>query len=200
MDSTIFSLWATEFLLETEDLRRRKGRLLLLLDGMDAHLKYNSLKTLKDTGIVVVALPAHTSHALQPLDLSVFSSTKEKFRQLLSERTISTRRDLDNHIFVIAEMITKVYEHSLSMVNIKAGFRASGIWPLDPERVLRKYGHAIRNDTNTTGEQRQIITDDSDVPIRQIFLARHKELAGRGWIGSRNQFCDKKVRSNKDLG
>ncbi len=40
--------------------------------------------------------------------------------------------------FVIAEMITKAYEHSLSMVNIKAGFTASGIWPLDPERLLRK--------------------------------------------------------------
>ncbi len=59
MDSTIFSLWATKFVSETEDLRRRKGRLLLLIDGMGAHLKYNSLKTLKDAGIVVFALPAH---------------------------------------------------------------------------------------------------------------------------------------------
>ncbi len=85
---------------------------------MDAHLKYGPLKTLKDAGIVVIALPAHTSHALQPMDLPVFSATKEKFRELIAEHTISTRRDLKNYIFVIGELITKAYDHSLTMANV----------------------------------------------------------------------------------
>ncbi len=101
MDSDISGLWATEFVSETESLKRRKGTIPLLLDGMDAHLKHGPLKTLKDAGIVVIALPSHTSHALQPLDLSVFSATKERFRQLIAERTMPTRRDLKNDIFVI---------------------------------------------------------------------------------------------------
>ena len=57
MDSDIFQLWAIEFVAETQALRKRKGALLLLFDGMDAHLKYCALKTLKDAGIVVIALP-----------------------------------------------------------------------------------------------------------------------------------------------
>ncbi len=124
---------------------------------------------------MVIALPAHTSHALQPLDLSVFASTKEKFRQLLSERTISTRRDLKNDMFLIAEMVTKSYDHSLSMENIKSGFKKSGIWPLDVEIALQRRDlrnvEGTENGLNTTSTE-----DNSDAHTRQSFLSRHKEL------------------------
>ncbi len=138
MDSERFGLSAKEFAEKTELLRRSKGTLILLLDGLNAHLKYDALKTLKDAGIVVIALPAHTSHALQPLDLAVFSATKQKYRDLLSERTISTRRDLKNEIFVIAELISKAYDLTLTRANIKAGFQASGICTLDETKVLQR--------------------------------------------------------------
>lgn len=76
MDSEIFALWARDFVLETEDLRRRKRNLLVILDRFDARCKYNAMKTLRDTGVIVISIIAHMLYALQPLNLSVFASTK----------------------------------------------------------------------------------------------------------------------------
>ena len=107
----------------------------------------------------------------------MFSATKEKFRELLSERTISTRRDLTNDVFVIAEMITKAYDHSLTMANVKSGFASAGIWPLDEERVLRR--HVLRSNASSGRGMEPGTTsvhDSSDTQVRQEFLDRHKDL------------------------
>lgn len=68
--------WAVKFCEETKMLREEVQHLLLLLNEYGAHLQYKTLKYLKGNGIIVVALPAHTSHVIQPVDVSVFSSYK----------------------------------------------------------------------------------------------------------------------------
>ena len=53
---------------------------LLILDGHKTHTK--NLPTIdyaRDNGIVIVSLPPHTSHKLQPLDRSFFKSLKAAF-------------------------------------------------------------------------------------------------------------------------
>ncbi len=68
---------------------------------------------------VDAALPAHISHALQPLDVGVFFALKERFKQYLGERTISTKRDMRNDVFVMTEIVTKAYDDTFCIRNIK---------------------------------------------------------------------------------
>ncbi len=82
LDSKIFKEWAHHFVLETALFRKQHKHLLLVLDGFDAHVEYDALKALYDANIVIVALPAHTSHALLPLDVGVFSTLKERFKNI----------------------------------------------------------------------------------------------------------------------
>lgn len=139
VDSDIFERWAKNFVIETRQLRTEHKHLLLIFDGYAGHLQYGALKTLADANIVTVALPAHTSHATQPLDVGVFSSVKKKYGQYSSQRTISSRRSMKHDMFTVAELITKAYDEGLTRANIKGGFRGTGIWPLNPEKVLSKH-------------------------------------------------------------
>ena len=58
---------------------------LLLLDGYDSHLTYTALKFCEMQNIVVVLLPPHTTHFLQPLDVAVFQQWKHKHAQTIDK-------------------------------------------------------------------------------------------------------------------
>lgn len=49
---------------------------MLVLDGYGGHIQFDFLNLMKENGVVVVAQPAHTSHVLQPLDVTVFGPYK----------------------------------------------------------------------------------------------------------------------------
>ncbi|XP_065642749.1 uncharacterized protein LOC136074370 [Hydra vulgaris] len=54
-----------------------ENKILLILDGHKTHTKnINLLDFAKENGIVVITLPPHTSHKLQPLDRSFFKPIK----------------------------------------------------------------------------------------------------------------------------
>lgn len=57
-------------------LRSNDNYLLLLIYSYASHTRYNTLKFLQENRIIVIGMPAHTSHILQPLDFSVFSIFK----------------------------------------------------------------------------------------------------------------------------
>ncbi len=128
MDSDIFYSWAQHFVLETAHLRRGGQSLLLVVDGHGSHIQYSTLQLLKDNNIFVAGLPAHTSHALQPLDVGVFGPMKEYFRQLLSTRTIATAQGCRFDVFTVCELLSKAYNKALRRCNIMGGFKKSGLW------------------------------------------------------------------------
>ncbi|KAJ3661675.1 hypothetical protein Zmor_006062 [Zophobas morio] len=49
---------------------------LLILDNNTSHITYESYSFCKDNGIVMVSIPPHTSHRLQPLDVTFFGPLK----------------------------------------------------------------------------------------------------------------------------
>ena len=55
-------------------------RHLLILDGHGSHCMLEVVREARAAGLDILTLPAHTSHALQPLDVSVFKSFKQNFR------------------------------------------------------------------------------------------------------------------------
>ena len=63
--------WVRNFLDETSHLRINNQKLLVILDGYGAPIQYYTLKILRDNNISVIALPAHSSHRLQALDVTV---------------------------------------------------------------------------------------------------------------------------------
>ena len=81
----------------------------------------------------MIILPAHSSHILQPLDISVFGPFKKYLKEkIANEQRLQRKGKYENfHIFV-----QKPFELAATSSNITAGFWKCGIYPFDSEKVL----------------------------------------------------------------
>ncbi len=83
MEKSSFEDWFSNvFFAETRHL---KGPVLLVLDGHKSHLTLEVVENAKRHKVSIVCLPAHATHILQPLDVSVFSPVKTAWRKIISE-------------------------------------------------------------------------------------------------------------------
>lgn len=111
VDSAICLDWA-RFLEETRAMRSNGNHLILICDGYSCHIQLEVLQLLRDNNVVVIGLPAHTSHVLQPLDVSVFSSFKS-YLQREFHSMVRAKRVLD--AFDVPSIIAAAYSDSLQL-------------------------------------------------------------------------------------
>jgi 4-hydroxybenzoate polyprenyltransferase len=108
---------------------------LLILDGLKQHVQDDFIDACLTNRIEVFYLPAHTSHVTQPLDLACFSPLKASYRD-----KIAALAALDNSAPVKRQRFLRYYrearEERLTPKNIAAGWKAAGIVPWNPQRVI----------------------------------------------------------------
>jgi hypothetical protein len=109
---------------------------LLILDNHGSHTTPEFRSFCEDNNIILLWMPPHSSHLLQPLDVGCFGPLKTAFSK--------QNQDLiRNHIFHVtkADFLATFYTSFLASVtesDIKSGFRGSGLYPFDPEAVLSR--------------------------------------------------------------
>ena len=109
---------------------------LLILDGHSSHATANFDHFCMERRIIPLYMPPHSSHLLQPLDISCFAPLKHYYGQKIRERAQNGIHTIDKVDFL--SIYTKVHTHAFSKANILSGFAAAGLIPLKPERVLAK--------------------------------------------------------------
>jgi DDE superfamily endonuclease len=80
-------------------------------------------------------LPAHSSHVLQPLDLSIFSLIKHHYRKEIDKIAAYDDTGPVKKIQFI-EFYDEARNFALTVLNIKAGWRGAGLVPYNPDKVL----------------------------------------------------------------
>jgi hypothetical protein len=121
----------TVFLPQTATLEPR----LLILDGHGSHETTDFMYSCFQNNVYLLFLPPHTSHVLQPLDLSVFSPLKSHYRKevgFLGLLTDSSPIGKQNFLSCYA----KARKEALSAKIIKAGWKATGLWPKSMAKPL----------------------------------------------------------------
>ena len=83
MTSYLFSAWISHFI---ESVRQMGGistdhRHLFILDGHANHISLEVVQEARNARLDLLTLPGHTSHAMQPLDVSVFKLFKTFFKE-----------------------------------------------------------------------------------------------------------------------
>lgn len=86
--------------------------------------------------IVVVKMPAHLTHLLQPLDLKVFSAYKNYHRQHVNEAATLGFDHYDKTEFL--NDLTSIRKKTFKAKTIASAWKAAGIIPWDPDYVIRK--------------------------------------------------------------
>ncbi|XP_043461173.1 uncharacterized protein LOC122497871 [Leptopilina heterotoma] len=146
---------------------------LLILDNHESHLTIAGLDFCKENGIIVLSLPPHTSHKLQPLDKGVFGPIKRHFnaacdnwmRLPMNAAKTITMHDIPG---IAQEPIQK----GASILNIQAGFRVTGIFPLN-DSIFTEEDFLPSEVTNRSPEDSLPVTDE--VPNVEQEMANHVE-------------------------
>lgn len=107
----------------------KENPILLLLDNHVSHRTLEVIKYCRENGIHMLSFPPHCSHRLQPLDVSVFGPWK-KVANTLCEDWVKMHPGQAMTIYNMPEIFRKALE-TVSESNIKSGFGATGIWPLN---------------------------------------------------------------------
>jgi hypothetical protein len=108
---------------------------MLICDGHDSHISAAFIYHCMQNRIVLLLLPPHSSHLMQPLDVGVFGPLKTAISAQLA-RLISTgvprlqkMEWLENYVPARAKAITST--------NIEGGWRGAGIFPINRAKILR---------------------------------------------------------------
>ena len=130
VNSELFYKWLEFFIKSIPPSRP----VLLLLDGHASHVSIEVIELARSNDIHMLCLPAHTTHILQPLDVGVFKSLKSNYYKACKKyitdhpgRVITTD--------VIAALVAVAWPQSVTPVNIMAGFKKCGAYPLNPGEV-----------------------------------------------------------------
>ncbi|XP_036341977.1 uncharacterized protein LOC118751305 [Rhagoletis pomonella] len=102
--------------------------ILLLMDNHASHCSLDSVIYSRDNGICLLSFPPHTSHKLQPLDVSVFGPFKKFCKHSFNDFTVNNPGK-KIEISLIAELTRTPFLRAFSPDNIVKGFSATGILP-----------------------------------------------------------------------
>jgi hypothetical protein len=125
-----------------ENTKKCKGKWrLLIFDGHGSHQTAEFRDFCLQNCILTLCMPAHTSHILQPLDVSCFGPLKKVYG---SQIEMKIRLGI-NHITKEEFLPAFLTAHRQVMIarTITSGFRATGLVPFDPQRVLDKLSPII---------------------------------------------------------
>ena len=90
-------------------------------------------------------MPPHSSHLLQPLDVSCFAVLKRSYRRQIEEYMRARLTYIDKPDFLTAYASAR--NKSIAINTVCNGFAATGLVPFDPERVLFKLNTQLRTPT-----------------------------------------------------
>ncbi|XP_065658144.1 uncharacterized protein LOC136082657 [Hydra vulgaris] len=110
--------------------------LLLIMDNHKTHISIELMDKAKEINVVLLTLPPHCSHKLQPLDRSVFRPLK-KFYNSACDSWLKAHPNTPMTIYDISENLGIAYTRAFTSQNIQNGFKATGIFLYDPVRCFQ---------------------------------------------------------------
>lgn len=125
-----FLKWFNHFLHFVQP-KTRDQPVILIMDGHSSHTKNLTLvETAKAQNVVLISLPSHSTHRLQPLDISFFKSLKCYYNQEI-QSWLRKHPGRPVTEYQIAELFSGAYRRAASISNALSGFQESGIVPFN---------------------------------------------------------------------
>jgi len=108
---------------------------LLLLDGHASHISTTTLQFRLEHKIVLLCLPPHSTHLLQPLDVGIFPPLATAYKKGIQERSrYSVVYSIDKVDFL--EVYQAARKTAITPENVQKAWQATGIYPFNPQVVL----------------------------------------------------------------
>jgi len=125
----------------TREKARRSYR-LLILDGHGSHVTMDFINYCDQNRILLAVFPPHSTHTLQPLDVCMFKPLSTTYSGELSAflhrgQGLSSVAKRD-----FFSLFWKAWQSSFKQPLILKAFKTTGISPLNPEPILKRFSKA----------------------------------------------------------
>ncbi|XP_041473761.1 uncharacterized protein LOC121422665 [Lytechinus variegatus] len=131
----LFTKWMGHFIKHSGASQNNK--VLLILNNHESHLSIETYKLCRQNGVIMVSLPPHTSHSLQPLDVTVFSSLKVAYNEEC-DRFMRLHPGPRITQYEIGGLFNAAYCRVATMSKATNGFHTTGILPFNPHRFTEE--------------------------------------------------------------
>jgi hypothetical protein len=129
--------WIRHFDIQTKSLLSSPDDYrLLLCDGHDSHVSSALVGYTIQHRIALALLPPHSSHLLQPLDVSIFGPLKTALAHRQTQLFRSGVRRIEKAEWV--EDFSAAREDAINEKNVLSGWRGSGLFPENLHRMLHQ--------------------------------------------------------------
>lgn len=152
--------------------RTENGFNCLILDGHSSHAdSLDALLFCQDNKIILICLPPHCSHWLQPADRTVFGPMKKAWSNAVG-RAIGKGLQVNRYMF--GDLFSQAWMTAATIHNAVSGFRCAGIVPLSrtvvPEHAYEpaKVTEKSQPNKTTTVIHHEIITLNDNEKINPI--------------------------------
>ena len=107
--------------------------MLLVLDGHSSHTNnLEAIELARESGVIMLSLPAHTTHRTQPLDVAFFRPLKVYYNQAI-EKWLRTNAGRSVTVFQVASLLCDAYNQAATVGCANNGFEKCGLWPVNPD-------------------------------------------------------------------
>merc|ERR1712070_161628 len=134
--------WLTGLFEKETASKARRSHRLLFVDGHGSHVNAKFLDWCEQHKILLAVYPPHSTHRLQPLDVSVFAPLANYYSQALDDlvrrsegHTSISKRDFFS-------LFWSAFDKAFTQENIASAWSNTGIWPFDPQIVLKSFPEA----------------------------------------------------------
>ena len=211
--------WLSKVFEPTTAKKAGNGRRLLIVDGHSSHVNIKFIEFCDDHNIILAILPPHSTHRLQPLDVGIFSPLATAYSNQIDYAIQSSHGFTRITKRSFWSMFRTAWITALTFENIRSAFAATGIYPIQPEKILnqlkrktpspissdseskrktpgsvrglRRAVKAIRTDSIDIGAELDLIIRASEKLAIQAEILRHENL------GLRTALVDVKKRRKR---
>ncbi|XP_050499832.1 tigger transposable element-derived protein 4-like [Diabrotica virgifera virgifera] len=126
----IFLTWLQHF--QAFVKASKEDPVLLIMDNHSTHCTLQAYNFCRDNGIAVLTIPPHSSHSLQPLDVSFYFPLKTAFNSECSKYLTSHPGEKITPS-EIAELFNLAFSRVATPEKAIKGFKETGIFPYNPD-------------------------------------------------------------------
>ena len=115
-----------------------RARRLLIVDGHSSHVNMEFILLCDLLRILLLILPPHSTHRLQPLDVSLFSPLATYYTQGLTQLMFTSLGTVRMSKRSFWSVFWPAWKKAFTSKNIASGFEKTGIFPYNPSVTLDK--------------------------------------------------------------
>ena len=160
------------------------GRPVLLLDGHSSHYTLELIQTDHILDVIIFCLPPHTRADSQPLDTSVFGPLKSLLVTSLSEYMFSNPGCTVTK-FQFLSLFRQTWLKGMSIDNIYAGFKKTGVYPFNPEVILKNCSESM-----ATGDDSPDNPPEDDPSVEDQFTPEQLKLFKERFLNDYDIYTD----------